>query len=236
MGALSAKKAASWGAVSLLILSVTVNAHFLRVVVAGDALWNDHEAYFFVRRINRGIEKKWIQVPFFVALNWLGIIEPPVDNSASLIVLHVTPSGFERHDLQLDPRPGTNPSGYTPREGRIWANYWSLGGLCWWAGDHFEPATAEEKQRIGDMFQLDNNHSPGNGWSGHDLRDLSFRVKFANGAELPVYSGPDAIDIQLEQGKGATSIFRLDERAGLTSRAEYLSLFSHSHEITQKAR
>lgn len=228
MGTLSKKKLALLGTVLLVIVSIVINAYFLRVVIAGDALWNDHEAYFFVRRINRGIQKKWIQVPLFVVLNRLGLIEPPADNSASLIVIHITPSGVERHELELDPTPGKNPSRYTPREGRIWANFWSIGGLSWWTGDHFEPATAEEKNRIGGIADLD-NYPLENGWSKRMIGDQGFTEKFANGQRMTVFSGPEAMEIRMGRGPEAKTIFFLEAHAGLTSRSEYRRVFGKTH-------
>ena len=55
---------------------------------------------------------------------------------------------------------------YTPLENRIYANYPGLGGLCWWAGDHFEPATPGEQQRLDGIGHLTGQDIPQgvNGW------------------------------------------------------------------------
>jgi hypothetical protein len=45
---------------------------------------------------------------------------------------------------------------YTPSEGHIYANEPELGGLCRWAGDHFEPATREERHRLDGINHLTN--------------------------------------------------------------------------------
>lgn len=64
-----------------------------------------------------------------------------------LVVIHLGVSGVERHDLKLSPwSAGSGPGDFTPRAGRVYANYPELGGLSRWDGDHFEAASQDEKR------------------------------------------------------------------------------------------
>src|SRR5580692_8917732 len=118
-----------------IILSAAFNAYLIRIDNGGEALWNAKEAYFFIYQDMLGHRVKWLGYPFLAVGEIFGYIEPPDDSRGRMFVLRITSEGVERHVLELaDRRQGSGPSMYTPREGRIWVNYPTLGGLCWWAG------------------------------------------------------------------------------------------------------
>jgi hypothetical protein len=136
--------------IAALALATGLSAYFIRDDTGGDVLWNSSEAFFFIGISTRGLHVSWLGYPWFAAKQLMGgfaAVELPDDDRGSLIVIRVTSAGAERHDLKLeDRRPGSGPSMYTPRGGRIYANYPALGGLCVWDGDHFESATLEERR------------------------------------------------------------------------------------------
>jgi hypothetical protein len=178
-----------------IILSAVLNAYLIRTDAGGIALWNAKEAYFFIGQDTRGRHVKWIGYPLLVAGEFFGHIEPPDDDRGSMFVLRVTPEGVERHVLELaDRRQGSGPSWFTPLQGRIWANYPTLGGLCWWAGDHFERANQEELRRLGEFKSLNNRfYENENGWSKNMVGGgQPFEVKLGDDIELVVFRRLDA--------------------------------------------
>jgi hypothetical protein len=99
-------------------------------------------------------------------------------------VIRVTPSAVERHVLKLDERePWTGPGWYTPKRGHIYENYPALEGLCFWAGDHFEPATQEERRGFNGVDGLTEKDFD-SGWSsrafgvGRATRDLRGQLRW----------------------------------------------------------
>ncbi len=215
-----------------IVLSAAFNAYLIRSDVGGYALWNTKEAYFFIGQNIRGRHVKWIGYPFLILGEILGNIQPPDDDRGRMFVIRVTSDGVERHDLEFaDPRPGSGPSEYTPRDGRIWVNYPTLGGLCWWAGDHFERATQEEQARLGGIGALNNDfYDNRNGWSKHGLGGNDREIKLNDGTELMVSGGvlserdPTFIEMRKEGGEPQT-ILNVGLRVGLASRSEYRSTF-----------
>ncbi len=212
-----------------IVLSAGINAYMIRVDAGGDALWNSREAYVFIGMDTRGLHVKWIGYPLLVAGQVLGKIEPPDDDRGSMVVIHATPAGAEQHVLELaDRRPGSGPSMITRMEGRIWANFPALGGLCWWAGDHFERATPDELQRFGGIEHF----APGyieSGWSKRIVGDGG-GFDMALGGDTTVslndggLRGPISIEIQ-KKGQAPTKVFSLDSRSGLVSRGRYVQTF-----------
>jgi hypothetical protein len=109
-----------------------------------------------------------------------------------LAVVRVTSSGVENHVLKLkDPEPGRGPGLYTPRANRIYANYPALGGLCVWAGDHFEPAALDGRQGVDGIVALTAKAFENeNGWSkrgvGVTRTDSNFTITVGDKFELAV--------------------------------------------------
>jgi hypothetical protein len=113
----------------------------------GTALWSAKEAYVFVDTRHIGHRVSYLRFPWFLVENYLGGIEDPDDDLDSLAVIRVSTSGVERHVVTFDGRtPGSHPTDYTPRKGHIYLGYLALGGLSFWAGDHLEAATQEERK------------------------------------------------------------------------------------------
>jgi hypothetical protein len=202
------------------------------------------------------LELPWILFKQYV-IGGFAAVELPEDDHAEIVVIHVNSSGVERQVLKLDRtedgRSGPAPSKFTPLEGRVYAFYPKLigrfmydghmvgkdmdDGLGWWAGDHFEKATEEERRRLDGIKQLttmdfDNDAS---GWSrralvdGRDYRDFSvdvgdhFRIlvnEFAKGA------GNNTTSIELVRPERAPeTIGNFRTYRGPVSRTEYKRIF-----------
>ncbi len=128
---------------------------------------------------------------------------------------------------------------YTPLEGRIYANYPELGGLCRWAGDHFEPATPEEQRRLDGIGHLTNRDIAhvDNGWSKRSVQvgpgdsDDAFTIEVGNDfrlspSDLGGKNGDRILSINLlRPGHGPEKIWDVDLRSGRISRTEYQHVF-----------
>ncbi|MEQ1886985.1 MAG: hypothetical protein ABL967_18125 [Bryobacteraceae bacterium] len=219
---------------ALALLPAIFNTYLIRSEAAGFALWNSQEAYFFIYQDSAGRRVKWLAFPLLAVGEGFGRIVSPDDRRGVLFVLRVTPEGVERHDLELlDHEPGSGPGNFTTRDGRIWANYPAIGGLCWWSGDHFERATPDEQQRQGGIGGLDYHgyYRDQNGWSKYPVTEGSTTVaSLHDGIELQAYggrmSGREPLSIQMrKQGGQPTTLLKLDLRVGLASKAEYKNTF-----------
>jgi len=215
-----------------IILSAALNAYLIRIDAGGYALWNAKEAYFFIYKDTLGRHVKWIGYPLLALGEMFGYIEPPDDGHGTEFVVRVTPDGVERHTLEMTDRTqGSGPSMFTPLEGRIWVNYPTLGGLCWWAMDHFERATQEEQKRLGGISALNNDfYDDKNGWSKHGLGGRNREIKLSDSVVLLVsgqgVSKLDPISIEMRnQGGESQTIFDLALQVGLVSRSQYRRTF-----------
>jgi hypothetical protein len=223
---------------TILLLSVILNAYLIRDDAGGTVLWNAQEAYCFIGVTTLGRRVKWIQYPLVVALEWLGNIGPPDDAGSSLIVIHISSSGVERHTLDLpDRRPGSGPGFFTPKGGRIWANWPTIGGLCWWAGDHFEPAPEEQQRASGGIGGLTKKDFDA-GWSEDGVAaqgENHFESKVGEEFDLSVAGwarapdGRSGISINMRTpGHPPRSVLELNSRNGLVSRSEYRRAFRNT--------
>jgi hypothetical protein len=207
---------------ALLLICIVLSSltlHGLRTEASANVLSNDKEAYFFVNTVARGVKTRWIFYPAILVLEWLGGVESPSDVRRSLVVIHVTQSSIDRNVVEVrDNEPGMWPKSFTPLEGRVWANYPEIGGLCWWAGDHFEPATEGEKQRIG---HLPNSKSD-DGWSKDsqtvDLGSTHLRMSGDGFA--------DALTItEIGPNRAQRVVYQFNPRAGRIDAVEYEKTF-----------
>jgi hypothetical protein len=214
-----------------VVLSASLNAYVMRDYVAGSAFWNGKEAYFFINRTHFGYHVKWIGYPLWGIGRWLGYIEPPDDVRATQYVIRVVSSHVERHVLELT--DGIGADMLTPIEGRIWANCPKIGGLCWWAGDHFEPASQEERHRLDGISHLGADlNADESGWSrGMVMPGRSVAISLDDNSEISAY-GEESIGLfsieMRKQGSEPSSIFSLATRSGLVSRGEY----KHAFQVT----
>lgn len=222
-----------------VIAAASFNAYFIREDTGGILIWNANEAYLFFNITSRGHYVKWLRYPWFSIKEYLGAIEDPDDDRGSLIVVRVTSFGVERHILKVENRgPGSGPNFITPLEGHIYANYPAVGGLCRWAGDHFEPATQEERRRLDGINRLtvSNIDHDDMGWSkrglGGGLQDNRFTIDVGDKFQLSITSlaerndtnGAVSIDV-LRPGQPPKRIWDFQARRGMVSWAEYKLTF-----------
>jgi len=202
----------------------------------GIALWSANEAYLFIGIDRIGHRVNALRFPWFFTKNFLGAIEDPDDRIYPLHVTRVTSSGIEYHVLELVSRePGDLPGQFTPRNGRIYANYPALGGLCVWVGDHFEPASPAERQGFHGFEGL-NRRDWDSGWSsrpfgtGPGSASSAFTIQVADfvvavNAHAAI-TGSGSIFIGVRRaGQTAERILDLRSRWGIVGKTEYEQAF-----------
>lgn len=215
-----------------IFLSASLNAYLIRTNAGGKVLWNAKEAYFFIGADTRGWYVNWIRYPFVMLLAQLGNVEPANDDRLDMHVIRVTSAGVERYVVNMsDLRPGSGPYKYTPIEGRIWAYYPAIGGLCWWARDHFEPATQDERRRIDPFQDLKVDFVKNeDGWAMRMVWVASFSIQLDDKVEVQVEAGLDGdldpISIEMhKQDQEPIQIFKLERGIGHVTRGEYRRVF-----------
>ncbi len=234
--------------VAAFLAAATFKIYAIREGAGGLAIWNQTEAYIFIGVGRIGDRSSYFWFPWIlfkehVLGGFAGAVERN-DGRAFLVVIHITSTGVERHVVALeDPvngEPGTDPSKYTPINGRIYATCpKGLYGLCWWAGDHFEKASEEERRRFDGISRLTTGdfENDADGWSRRgfgganppygtlevgvgDQFKLLMNVVKVEGTDL----GTMSIDLQ-RPGRAAERIGAFEAREGSVSRAEYLHAF-----------
>jgi hypothetical protein len=230
-------------AIAVLVASaVAGRSNVYMVLDGGDGrvLWNANEAYLFFGVRHIGHEVNILRFPWFLAKNYLGGVEDPGDDRGSLDVIRATSSGIEHHvqSVEYSP-PGSGPDMYTPLEDRIYVNYPARGGLCRWAGDHFEPATPEERQRldnIGHLTNKDIDHGE-NGWSKRSFQvepgdpNDTLTIEVSNNfrlsaSDLGAKNGDRILSINLlKSGNAPEKIWEVNLHWGKVSKAEYERVF-----------
>ena len=204
------------------------------------ALWNNDELHLFIGTSSLGHRVNLFRYPWFLLKNRLGGVEDADDRQGWLEIIAVTASGTQHHVLKVDYRePGMGPDLYTPIDGSIYANDPELGGLCRWAGDHFEPATAEERQRLDGIEHLtgkDIDHSE-NGWSKHSFAvgpgdiDDTFTIEVGNKfrillSDIASGIGGRSFSIDLVRpGHPRERLWTRDLHWGMVSKAQYKHVF-----------
>jgi hypothetical protein len=150
---------------ALVVLPFAINAYFVRNEAGCSFIWNAKEAYLTVGESTLGYRVKLAGYPFEAALALLGNVALPDDMRRSSTLVHVSASGVERYALHLSGDGNDlGPGVLSRRDGRLWANWPAHGNLCFWAGDHFEPAS-EELRHGPDWLDYTNPRHQDEGWS-----------------------------------------------------------------------
>jgi hypothetical protein len=218
------------------VIASRSTVHLILDGADGTALWSANEAYVFVDTRHIGHRVSYLRFPWFIFKNYLGGIEDPDDDVDSLAVIRLTTSGAERHTVAFDGRiPGSHPSDYTPRKGHIYFYYLALGGLSFWAGDHIEAATQEERQTFYGKGLTEKDFDTA--WSKRTFgvapgsANSTFSVHIGDNLEISVrsqtaFTGSGKISIDLRHpGKNPEAVWVHATHWGIISRAEYQCVF-----------
>jgi hypothetical protein len=228
---------------TVLLLAAAVIVLLPRVYLSLDAahgaiLWNTSEAYLFIDIRRFGHEMSAARFPLFLITSQLGVVQEANDESGRLVVIRVSGSEVSQHEQRISYHPpGSEPGQYTPRQGRIYANYPALGGLCIWSGDHFEPASAEQRRGfngINGLTQKDFDI----GWASREFTvgpgdaDDRSTIDVGNNFRLVVSdsSAKDAdrtlsVDL-LRSGQRAARLWSVDLHWGRIDGMEYRRIFT----------
>lgn len=238
-------------ALAILVVAVGTTAVFgvysAREGSGGVAIWNQKEAYFFVRVDRTGYHSSYLLFPWILfkerVIGGFAAVSIPNDERALLFVIHVTPSGVERHSPKLEVPGLGDPSRYTPADGRIYALCGTV--PCWWSGDHFENATEEQQRAIipdgiiaHSRLTTADFENDAQGWSrrvfvaGPTDRNFTmdvgdqFRLFVNNVGVKDTKNGTGTLSIDLQRpGEPSERIAVFETREGRLSRTEYRHAF-----------
>jgi hypothetical protein len=216
--------------------AVLKQTYFVQEFIDGAVLWNSQQATFFIEEGSAGFHQRWVGYPWLVARELLYVPVPSDDDARWLTVVDAGKSGVETHRLKLDSsNPGRNPSFYTPRDGRIYANCPTLGGLCVWSAGSFRPSQVEGKGGAeGLSFLIAHDFQALDGWSKRtfstavsdprmtiDVGDgLKFVVKYANPHKL----GEFQIE-RIDQFGNSTPVFHYEYGQIIVNKSAYDRIF-----------
>jgi hypothetical protein len=222
---------------ALVVLPFAINAYFVRNEAGCSFIWNAKEAYLTVGESTLGYHVKLAGYPFEAGLALLWNVALPDDIHRSRTLVHVSASGVERYALHLSGDGNDlGPGVLTRRDGRLWANWPTHGGLCWWASDHFEPASKE--QRSGDWLDYTNPRHQDEGWSFDGVTagaeyGRNVMIRLADDIELLVagQGGKDgrgrlSVDV-MQPGHEPVRLINIEVGAGRVSRSDYQRVFRH---------
>jgi hypothetical protein len=197
----------------------------------GYLIWKNDEAYIFLYDGPVGYHLScaaWLMEPineFFHAP------APPENNAVFMTVLHVSPSGVERH-LQGSP----NGTDITPIGDAIYS--FCPGGVCKWEGNQFESISNEEELKMGGLKHLMMNDrsefTNADGWSKRLIRSVGpeetpvhgqFSIEVGDQIKILVTEGnPSSVDLQ-RPGKSSERIWYYKRGTSMVSEAKYKSVF-----------
>jgi hypothetical protein len=230
---------------------------------SGYVLWNPNEAYLFMETSDLGFHPTGVRTPWVWfkqhVIGCFAAYEPPANQRAYLLVMRAMSSGVERHTVKLADRldggPGSDPDRFTPIGNDVYASCpWMIGtflqdghlvgkalgdSLCRWAGDHFEKATEDERQRLNGVSRLtDADFTRGqNGWSRRSFgaRSGTFTITVEDKFQLLVTNvangrGMSAVTVDfLRSGHTAQRLGTFEAHEGGVSKGEYERTFAGGH-------
>ncbi len=232
--------------VAVTIVVIMSLAYFYRLYAVresniGAVLWNSDEAYVFLHVVRQGYDMSSLRYPWVlfkaVAIGGFAAAEGPDEINASVIVIHITPSGVERHEVDVPHEQlGTGPHMYTPIDDHIYANFPAIGGLCRWAGDHFELATREERERLHNELIEPDIDGGTRDWSKRRFSTGLFNgaITAEVGQKVRIFvqvsgrskSSEGQVVVTLDEvDKKPQTLWTFDARRGLISTSEYRRLF-----------
>jgi len=197
----------------------------------GNLLWKNDEAYLFTYDGPVGYHlscAEWLLEPareyFYSSAN-------PENNDVFMTILHITPSGVERHIQESK----ISISSLTPLGDTIYSS--CPGGICKWTGAQFDLISNEEELRIGGRKRLSNDWSEftnADGWSKRLIRSVGpeetpvhgqFSIEVGNQIKILVTEGnPTSVDLQ-RPGQLSERLWYYKRGTSMVSEAKYKSVF-----------
>ena len=203
--------------------------YYIREDGGGQVLWNANEAYLFMEVVRRGYQVSYSEYPLAVLSEWLGGVQRPTGQRVFLWVIHVTPSGVERHLAWVQTETGGVPHSFTPMGDSIFT--FCNGVLCKWSDNQFIKATANEEKEIGGIEHLSRDlDGPINGWTKRGIGAVSGDVQFSAqvGAGLTVrvmqgnvYKSTTATVVIERSGQRAQEVWHLNGSPQRIGKREY---------------
>jgi hypothetical protein len=197
----------------------------------GYLIWKNDEAYLFLYDGPVGYHLSWAAWLIEPVMEFFYAPASPENNTVIMTILHISPSGVERH-LHVSP----NGTDITPIGNVIYS--FCPGGVCKWAGDQFELISNEEEQKMGGLKHLMLNDRSeftiAESWSKRLIRAVGpeetpvhgqFSIEVGNQIKIFVTEGnPTSVDLQ-RPGQLSERIWYYKRGTSMVSEAKYKSVF-----------
>jgi hypothetical protein len=223
--------------VALLIIAMFTNAYYVTDGAGAIAFSKGDETYLFLGTSRSGYHFRYIDYPLVAFREYFNAPISPADGHVSSTVIRVSPSVVQRYQLDYGKDAAGAPEFITPFDDGFYAMCTGL-SLCKWAGDHFEPATQEERRTlegINRLFHGDVNNQVINGWSVREVRRSPgdhFEVEIADqyairarnyAADVRQYP---SISVELQRsGKPAETLYDVNGAPRRVSKLQYEKFF-----------
>lgn len=195
----------------------------------GELLWNDDEAYLFMREATSGYRPTVLELVIEPLREYFYAPALPSENTSSFTVTRITPSGVEDSETI----PPLHLARVTPLRGGIYAE--CLQSVCKWSGKEFQVISKEDADKIGGESRLTReDFSNVNGWSRHEIRSslpgqnmppYTFSAGLNHGTKL-VVSGYNPVSIDLvRSGRPSDRIWYHKQETRIVSMSEYQRRF-----------
>ena len=198
----------------------------------------ENEAYIFMGESHTGYHFPYIAYPFLLGLQYFGAVTSPSDEHAEALVFHITSTSIDQQRWVPTDLNHSGPLDVTPFEDGLYGMC-PGGTLCKWTGKSFEPATPEQKQKVGGIEHLargNTGNQPVNGWVIHGTGRPAekFIVQVGKDIEIAVQNhskdarGYDWATIDLlRHGQPPEHLYNVDGRKPrIVNKAIYDSIFS----------
>jgi hypothetical protein len=155
-----------------LVLLGSSRAYYLSDHARATVYWKRNEAYLFLGSGHTGYRFSYWKYPLVLVSEYFNSPLSPSDERGIRTVLHVTPSGVERHIVDDGDRAGKTADFLTPFDDGFYAMC-SGGVLCKWTERGFERATDEEERShdgTNRLFRGNFNNQTINGWLAREIR------------------------------------------------------------------
>jgi hypothetical protein len=227
-----------------ILVAFVAAAAFLNVYYVADGAgatlyWRADDAYLFVGASSSGYHFRYLDYPMVALREYFNAPLRPDDNHVSGMVIHVTPLVVERNQLDYGKYGAATPHFLTPFNDGFYAMCKGQ-VLCKLIGDHFEPATEEQRvthDGTSRLFHGDMSGQLVNGWSVREVRRSPgdhFEIQVGN--QYGIHAENHAKDVRypwvsaelLRPGKSSETLYNVNGTPRRVSRTEYEKLFGGS--------
>ena len=172
----------------VLVLSLSFQMHLVRDWSGATVYSRENEAYIFMGDSHTGYHFPYVSYPFLILREFFHVGTTANDEHSAELVLHITPTSIDRQTYVPVDLNHSGPLFITPFEDGVYGMC-PGGTLCKWTGKSYEPATAEQQQKVGGIEHLvrgGTGKQPVNGWVIHYTYQPGEQFKAQVGKDITI--------------------------------------------------